>query len=305
MRRAGPVLGSHRVRRRDFGVWKRLALFVALVAGAWLWVVEIGGDLAGGRYLGTTQPGQESLPAAVIGTPGAASAATVATEAGSTAAAHAGTKAGGPAEAALPVARAALTGDAPMDPTRRALIAAARDAIARGVRPTRGSVPDLRALRGNSADLVERALDQVAFPLRAALIAHRVREPRRYGLVGRAGAGDIDPNRVLDVETLTVFLDTFAERIDAADDSRWRAGDLVLVADRKHHGATTFAIVGEQTDLQGVSLLFTMDSRDGRARADRSASEFEARSAWRLSRARLDEARRTLGVAPQPRGSAG
>lgn len=300
MRRAGPVLGSHRARRRDFGVWKRLALGLALIGGGWLWIVEIGGDLAGGRYLGTMQPGHESTPAAAI-----LSSKTTKSSGPADAAKTGGPKAGGPAEIAPPLPRATIAADAPMDPTRRALIAAARDAIARGVRPTRGSVPDLRALRGNSADLVERALDQVAFPLRAALIAHRVREPRRYGLAGRQGAGDIDPNRVLDVESLTAFLDTFAERMDAAHDSEWRAGDLVLVADRKRRGAATFAIVGEHTDLQGVSLLYTMDPRDGRARADRAASEFEARSAWRLSRSRLDEARRQLGVALQPRGSAG
>ena len=275
-------------------------LGAALIGGAWLWVVEIGGDLAGGRYLGTMQPGQESKPAAAIS--GSSASKSGKAHASS---AQSGPKAGGPAEAALPVPRAALTADAPMDPTRRALIAAARDAIARGVRPTRGSVPDLRALRGNSADLVERALDQVAFPLRAALIAHRVREPRRYGLSNRQGAGDIDPSRVLDVESLTAFLDAFAEHIDANDDGRWRAGDLVLVADRKRRGHATFAVVGEQTDLQGVSLLYTMDTRDGKARADRAASEFEARSAWRLSRSRLDEARRQLGVALLPRGSAG
>jgi len=296
------VLGNHRVRRRDFGVWKRVALLTALVGGGWLWIIEIGGDLSTGRYLGANHSGQDTLPPAAIGAPGPRPSSASPSDGDDHAAA---TKAGGPAEPSLPAPRASIGADAPMDPTRRALIAAARDAIARGVRPTRGSVPDLRALRGNSADLIERALDQVAFPLRAALIAHRVREPRRYGLSGRQGAGDIDPNRVLDVETLAVFLDAFAERTDASDDSRWRAGDLVLVADRKHRGAPTFAIVGEQTDLQGVSLLFTMETRDGKARADRSASEFEARSAWRLSRARLDEARRQLGVAVHPRGSAG
>ncbi len=296
MQRLGPVLGQRRRRRQAGGWWQRAALVLALGLAGWLWVVEIGADLRGVRPAASAAVVR--APSKARATPGPADAVAVATEHSGPAAAPAArvAHAGGPRADATPAPRPRPALEPPLDPVRRALLAASRDAVARGVRPTLGSVPDVRALRGSSADLVERALDQLNFSLRAALIAHRVRDPRRHGLLQRAGAGDIGSERVLDVEALTAFLDAFGERLDPMDERALRSGDLLVVTDNRRRGAPQFAIVGEQTDSQGTSLLFTMDPRDRRARADRSGAEFQRRHAFRLTRARLEEARRQLGL---------
>ena len=196
------------------------------------------------------------------------------------------------------------------DPVARAMLATARDHVARGVIATVGSVPDLDAVKGSGADLVERALHQVGFPLRTAVILHRYREPRAYGLRTRPHASEGERRRALSGRNLGVFLGRFAKqlptewRIAAADS--YLPGDVVAVAKRQRKGKskrrrTMLAIVGEQTDARGVSLLYTLDPSDRKARASHSLADYDIAAHYRLHRAQLERVRAVLPLPPPPR----
>ncbi|MCB9737755.1 MAG: DUF1287 domain-containing protein [Deltaproteobacteria bacterium] len=288
----GMRLGGGRQRPSGGGWWLRLVVLATLGFGASLWFTEIGADLDGVSPSPTAAAAITPIAAGTKGN-GAASATAAAP---STRAAVAGAPAG-PAEVAPPRLAAPA-----IDPVRRALLGAARDHVARGVYATRGSVPDLRAIKGSSVDLVERALDRVDFPLRAALLAHRAREPRRYGLKSRPGAND-DPLRVLDAANLAAFLDAYAQRVEAVGDADLLPGDLVLFKPRR--GKTQFAVVSERTDARGVSLLFTLDPADGVAKDQRARDAVTIERHWRLESPSLGEARRQLGLPRAPRGATG
>lgn len=283
----GMRLGGGRQRPSGGGWWPRIAVLAVLGFGASLWFTEIGADLDGTGASATAGSASASAAERTKSEPTAAAAAAVAV---------AGAPAG-PAEVAPPrLAPAAI------DPVRRALLGASRDHVARGVYATRGSVPDLRAIKGSSVDLVERALDRVDFPLRAALLAHRAREPRRYGLKSRPGAND-DPLRVLDTTNLAAFLDAYAQRVEAVGDADLLPGDLVLFKPRR--GKPQFAVVSERTDARGVSLLFTLDPADGVAKDQRARDAVTIERHWRLEGPALGEARRQLGLPRAPRGATG
>lgn len=286
----GMRLGRGRPTRTASPWWARLAVLAALAFGASMWFTEIGADLRRGV-------GAEPAPVAAL--PVAANAAAAPTEAKADAGPKPATAAAGPAEVAVP--RPTPT-PAPLDAVRRALLGTSRDHVARGVFATRGSVPDLRAIKGSSVDLVERALDVVDFPLRAALLAHRGREPRRYGLRTRPGAAD-DAARVLDVANLAVFLDAFAEKVEGIGDVDLQPGDLLLFQRRR--GASQFAVVSDRTDARGVTLLYTLDPADRVARDRRPRDDVTIERHWRLDATRLQDARRLLGLPRAARGAAG
>ncbi len=279
----GPVLGQRR-RARSSQRPKQLFVLALMLGGVYLWTTEIGDDLAGAkRSLEKTT----SRPSLVV-------------------------RPAGPKKVRLP-ARGLLAAQpmAAFDPVARAMLATARDHVARGVIATIGSVPDLDAVKGSGADLVERALHQVGFPLRTAVILHRYREPHAYGLRRRPQASEGERRRALSGRNLRVFLDRFATqlptewRIAAADS--YLPGDLVTIRPRQvgkqapRKSRAMLAVVGERTDTRGVSLLYTLDPADPKARADHALADYVIVEHYRLHRAELDRVRALLPLPPPPR----
>ncbi len=290
-------------------------LVAALAVGGWLWVREIGGDLANGiEDDHAAAPDDAAVALADVADAGVAGAQN--TPQAQTGPAGAGVVAGenspaaqnkpaGPGQALVPrpvLRQSAASREAEVDPVVRALLATSSDHVARGVRASRGSVPDLRALKGSSTDLIERALNRVDFPLRAAIIAHRARDPKRYGLKSRP-VGEVDFARAVDVASLAAFLDGFTARLEGVADADLIGGDLVVVEDSR--GRAHFAVVSDRTDAAGASLLYTLDPADGVARDDNRVDRYQVRQHWRLHARALLQARRTLGLAHASGAAAG
>ena len=285
----GPPLRTSRRRRRR-PVLVRLAALILIIAAGWLWIHWIGDDLdstAGGddREMAIAAPAAitPAGPAAALA-PGAAQRIV----------------------GAVPTkgAKAASGHVAGRDLVAHALLSTAKDHVARRVHATWGSVADLESLHGSHIDLIERALAQVGFPLRSAVVRHRFREPRRFGLSRRPPATTEERRRALTVETLKVFLDAFATRLEsqvAAGGDNFAAGDLVVVTRRALAGREIFAVVSDRTDDRGVSLLVTLDPIDRHARETHPLDDYEIGSHYRLKRAHLAAARSRLDM---PRDSA-
>ncbi|MCO4760454.1 MAG: DUF1287 domain-containing protein [Myxococcales bacterium] len=276
----GPVLGQRR-RPRSSQRPKQLFVLALVIGGAYLWVTEIGQDLDGPQR-SVTKPTRSLV-----------------------------IRPAGPKKVRLP--SRGLREPEPMasfDPVARALLAAARDHVARGVVPTVGSVPDLNAVKGSGTDLLERALHQVNFPLRMAVLLHRYRDPKAYGLRNRPHASEGERRRALSGRNTSIFLSRFAKslptewRIDAADS--YLPGDLVVLTNKgKKQRRQMLAIVGERTDNRGVSLLYTLDPRDAKARSNRSLADYAVLHHYRLHRAEIDRIRAVLPLpaAPKERGT--
>ncbi len=278
-----PVIGL-RPHKRSSGRGKQLFVVALMVGGVYLWITEIGGDL-GGPKLSTEKP----KVAAVVRPAGPHKARLPSLDA------LAGR------QAALPT----LPG-AGADPVARALLATARDHVARRVVPTVGSVLDLNAVKGSSGDLLERSLHAVGFPLRTAVVLHRFRDPKAYGLRGRPQATEAERRRAVGSRNLHVFLERFARQLPtqwsvSAPDT-YLPGDLVVVARKKKGGRRNLiAVVAEKTNDHGVSLLYTLDPRDRVARADRPLSDYRVIDHYRLHQGELDHVRDVLPLPPPPR----
>ena len=267
-----PLIGLQPRRRRGNDRAQRLFMVTLLAVGGYLWVTEIGSDLQRADY----QPG--ARPPMVV----------------------AGLAPGGPAPAKLPKSKLPALDELPVrgsDDVQQILLKTARDHEARRVIPTIGPVMSLNAVKGNSADLLERAFANLDFRLRTALILHRFRSPRAYGLSKRPQATELERRRALSLSNLQVFFERFAQqlpreyRVDGPD--TYRAGDVVLVRTGVK-GRRHFAIVGDKTSDSGVRCLFTLDPRDRHARSDRPLSDYSVIAHFRFGDRELRAVRRAL-----------
>jgi hypothetical protein len=175
------------------------------------------------------------------------------------------------------------------------LLLIARSHVARRVYAAWGSVVDLQALRAADVDLVDRALAQWGFQLRSAIVRHRFREPKRYGLK-RPPAASIT----------AIFLKTFTAPMTVDIHSRkrgdWRPGDLVLIAVQPSNRASMVAVLSDRIDSEGVPLIITMDPTDRVALEKHSLANYHLRAHFRMTAAHLASASRQLGL---PFGSEG
>ncbi|MCO4762264.1 MAG: DUF1287 domain-containing protein, partial [Myxococcales bacterium] len=254
----GPRLGvgSRRLDRRRAGQgWRRAILPIILLAAASSWVFVIGPDLRAG----SPEKGHHKKKLRKVGAMPAAAL-----------------RPAGPGHAAAPRPPPRALGPLSLReraPVSYALLSAARDHVARRVHAAWGSVPDLEAVKGADVDLIDRGLHLAGFPLREALIRHRFKEPRRYGSRYRPQATEANRKRALTTKTLRVFLDRFAEALptqwDVASEDSFQAGDIVLVElknRRIRRKRKMFAVLSDRTDGNGISLLITLDPREGEAR---------------------------------------
>lgn len=207
----------------------------------WLWQV-IGEDLGRGNHINAKH--EENAAAAK----------------GNLLAAHLTPTPGGPGVIAPPGRR---PGAPRQDPVARAILSGARDQLARKVAAVAVAVDDPHAARGSPFDLVDRGLSDL-LPLRTALLRHRMREPRLYGLPNRQVPGADDRRRALTGANLAVFLQTFASRV--ADGEALEPGDIVFVA-RAHQPARMMpTVVSDAVDEAGGVLVVTLDPADRVAR---------------------------------------
>lgn len=310
----GPLLGvgTRRLQRRRASTgWRRALVPLMLVAAAASWVLVIGPDLRGAA---------KKVQPLVVSTAKVAS--------GTRKKAHKSAKKrdlrrpAGPGHAQAP--QLAPGQHLPNSlhlraPVSHALLSAGRDHVARRVHAAWGSVPDLEAVKGADVDLVERGLHLANFPLREAIVRHRFKEPRRYGLRGRPQATPAARKRALTTKTLRAFLDRFAEHLpthwDGVSGDSFHAGDVVLVQVRSRrnrrrgrrkirHGRLMFAVVSDRTNDDGVSLLITLNPREGEAREHHPLSTYDIVRHYRLSLSALSDVRQTLGM-PPPRARRG
>ncbi len=180
------------------------------------------------------------------------------------------------------------------------LLLVARSHVARRVYAAWGSVVDLQALRAADVDLVDRALAQWGFRLRSAIVRHRFREPKRYGLERPPAASITERRRALTVETLAIFLKTFTAPMTVDIHSRqrgdWKPGDLVLIAAQSTNRASMVAVVSDRIDAEGVPLIITMDPTDRVALENHSLANYHLRAHFRMTAAHLVSASRQLGL---------
>ena len=294
----GPLvgLGTRRLERRRSGVgWRSALVPLTLAAAAASWVLVIGPDL---RPEAATRVAKPALSIAAPTPAGGVHH-------------HGGQRPAGPGGVTAP--QLAPVQPLPNSlqthaPISHALLSAARDHVARGVHAAWGSVPDLEAVKGADVDLVERGLHLANFPLREAIVRHRFKAPRRYGLRRRPQASPANSKRALTTKTLRVFLDRFAEQLptrwDGGSGDSYRAGDLVLVQvhnPRARQRRQMFAVVSDRSDANGVSLLITLDPREGVARERNVLSAYQVLRHFRLAAAQIADIRQTLNMPPRAR----
>jgi hypothetical protein len=287
--RKGPVLGSSRRRRKGLWSLQMIALFAALGGSAWLWVDVIGGDIARGAHRDATH---EEVEAAQKATDAATLAATRARRAAP----------GGPANAAPPLADFSRS-----DPVIQALLSTARDHLARKIQATVLPQDDPRASKGSSFDLVDRAVSE-RVPLRNALVRHRFREPRLYGLGGRPAATQEERRRAVTNENLTVLLQSFAESVPVLPGQRdgFEPGDIVMMERRVRGGRLLAAVVTDTVDDAQNPQVVTLDPADQMAREVSPFRDYVVRSHFRLRQEHLAKMRTALDLtdAPKPAGTA-
>lgn len=258
-------------RRRPSGavvpapVW---VLAAVLAAGWWLWHV-VGSDLAAGAHLSAAHDA------------GARPEATAKTALRPTAP-------GGPAAVGTPAQGAAPVKPV-SDPVTAALLAGAKDQLARKVASTFTSVEDLRSASGNPFDLVERGLAD-HLPLRTALARFQQRELKP----ARAAARKLAP-----VEQLFGFLQAYAR---AAPADSLAAGDIVYLQ-RRASSAAWPAIVSDTLDGDGAPLVITLDPADRVAR-EQPMARYRFRQGFRLGAAEVARIRTVLGLSELQSASA-
>lgn len=184
----------------------------------------------------------------------------------------------------------------------RVLLDVARDHVVRRVYAAWGSVMDLEAMRGADVDMIERGLAVLEFPLRAAVVRHRFREPKRYSLAGPPPATLAERRRALTPDNLQVFLEVFADTLpaDIADDApgAWAAGDIVLFSTSTTGRPLMAGVVSDRADEDGTPLLITLDPRDHVALEAHSLADYFIRQHYRLEQAHLDRCSRMLELQP-------
>ena len=187
-------------------------------------------------------------------------------------------------------------------PVWRALLDVARDHVSRRVYAAWGSVMDLQAMRGADVDMIERGLAAVEFPLRAAVVRHRFREPKRYALERPPPATLAERRRALTPDNLRAFLDVFAEVLptDGGVDlpGGWAPGDIVMFSTSPSGRPLMAGVVSDKQDEDGVALLITLDPRDHVALEAHSLADYHLRQHYRLTHKHLDSCSRRLELQP-------
>lgn len=187
-------------------------------------------------------------------------------------------------------------------PVWRALLDVARDHVARRVYAAWGSVMDLDAMRGADVDMIERGLATLDFPLRAAIVRHRFREPKRYELETPPPATLAERRRALTPDNLRAFLEVFAEALptDVTVDlaGNWAPGDIIMFSTSPAGRPLMVGVVSDKADEDGVELLITLDPRDHVALEAHSLADYHLRHHYRLTRAHLQSCSRLLELQP-------
>ena len=278
----GPRLGGGRRRRSGLSGLQLIGTLVVAGVSGYLWINVIGGDLGRGAHINAKHEDETKAAAAVAG---AGTAPAIAPRA---------VVPGGPAAAVLPGRRAEVGG---VDPVARALVAAARDTLARKVTPTMQAVEDPRANSGSSFDLIDRGLgDQL--PLRAAIARHRSRDPHAYGLRTKPAASMDEHRRAQTVPNLIVFLSTYATVLESAsaEDRDLEAGDIVVVARRTGQGPLLAAVVSDVTDDAGNAQIIVLDPAARVPRELNPQGTYVLRHHFRLHLAQIERARANLDL---------
>ncbi|MBP48340.1 MAG: hypothetical protein CMH53_10420 [Myxococcales bacterium] len=275
----GPLIGLQPRRRRIDQRPKRMFMVILIAAGGYLWMTEIGSDLDRSDYQRSSKMGAKSAARGLVP--------------------------GGPGPAKVPAQQLPVIDDSPVasvDEVRRTLLATARDHEARRVIPTLGSVMSIDAIKGNSADLIERSMHHLGFAIRTAIMLHRFQSPRAYGLKRRPQATELERRKALSYPNLKIFFERFAQQLprsyqsDAPD--TYQAGDLVYLKTFTKKAVKLFAIVGDKTSDKGIRCLFTLDPRDRYARSDRPLSDYQILGHYRFGARELRAVKRTLPIAP-------
>ncbi|MSP90191.1 MAG: hypothetical protein EXR79_00060 [Myxococcales bacterium] len=303
--RLGPDRSSLlRSARRTGGVvvpyW---LLWVAVAAGvAWLWVRVIGSDLGAGPHI-EARHGPHDLPATAEASVAGASAAE------SSAAGTPKVSIRRPATApagAMGVGRAVA---AAPDLIANALLATARDHLARRVLAVTARVQDPRADRASSFDLIERGLaGHVA--LAVAVQRHRARDPHAYGLDARPLPGGEERRRGTTTDSLVTFLTTFAERVPGTDPRGLEPGDLVVLERKRNPGRIVVGIVGDLVDESGTPLATLLDPAERWVREVAPQTGYRVLHRLRLRGPHVDRLRASLDLdaaaptSPLPPGAA-
>lgn len=271
----GPLLGSS--RRRALGSSHALLWLAAFVGGGYWAATVIGRDLGAATHLNAShaQTDKQPLPPHAVATtqPTAVAAA--------------------PVQPLPPLKRVVV---AP-DPVQQALLAAARDHLARKVTPTSYSIEDIRADAGNHLDLIERGLHGFV-PLRTAVARHRMRAPAAYGLAGRPVASPQERKRAWTVANVHVFLRTYAEPV--AGTATLEGGDIVVL--QRLHGGTQplLAVVSDIADAAGLPQVVVMDPTARTPREVSLAGHYRLVGQFRMHAGRVAQIRQALDLeAPQ------
>jgi len=252
---------------------------------AYLWIDVIGSDLGRGAHINAKHEEQDK-------------AATAVAVAGLVPAIlpHAAMP-GGPAGAVLP-GRYSDAGNA--DPIVRALLAAARDHLARKVTPSMQPNEDPRANSGSSFDLIDRGLGE-QLPLRTAIARHRLRDPHAYGLRAKPTPSLDERRRAQTVPNLVVFLTAYATVLadTPGEDCDLEAGDIVVVARRTGQGPLLAAVVSDVTDESGNAQIIVLDPAARVPRELNPQGAYVLRHHFRLHLAQIEHARASLDLSPK------
>lgn len=283
----GPVISGGRRGRWPWSNWSAGAVLLAGLGafGVHMGWHVIGRDLGAGTHVGTKhKEGLETagtLPATALASAAAPSRA---------AAAQA---------AAVPVVEGGLgaagrsRSDGRTDPVARSLLAAARDHLARKVTPTSYPVDDLRANSGSHVDLLERGLAD-HLPIKAALVRHRSRQPAAYGLATKPAASADERRRALTCDSVTVFLQTFAEPV-AEGPAELQAGDI-LILQRLRGARRLTAIATDISDEHGNPQAVVMDPAEHAPREITVGRGYRVLHRFRLHATHAERARMLLDL---------
>ncbi len=279
----GPILGGARQKPRKRNIWQILGICGIFAGAGWLWINVIGKDLDNGAHI-HVKHADEATPVAVATEP-------------TVFVGKLGALPGGPAAAILP---GKLSNSNGLDPVAHALLSAARDQLARKVEATTALSEDPRAIKGNSVDLLDRGLGDL-LPLRAALLRHRTRDPRLYGLAQKPTHTLDERHRALTIENVAIFLKSLAQSLDVTVDSL-ETGDLVLLERRHGQRRLILGVVTDVVDQANQAQVVTLDPADRMAREQNPLRNYEIRQHFRLHAADVSRIRLLLDL-PVARGA--
>lgn len=275
-----------------------LVLLAALAGGGWWAFRVIGRDLGAGAHVGAKHEDRDKgnpLPPTALATTASRGLSVP------SGAAPASGKAGAAAQDKAPHVDPARHMGAGTDPVARALLAAARDHLARKVTPTTYAVDDLRANNGNHLDLIERGLAEFV-PLKTALVRHRSRNPQLYGLQTKPAPTMEERRRAWTSSNFAMLLQAFAQTLPA--DMTLEAGDILLLQRQRRFGPTLAAVVSDVTDEAGNPLAIVMDPAHHAPVEVAPTHGYRVLQRFRLTGADIERMRQSLDLdAARPAGT--